>query len=207
MNKGVFCNDKMTHFIIVLGCSKVLTNGNKQKYTPRSHAYGRLMKTAEVYNSIQDPDKIIICSGGFGQANKMKKYLIELNIETDFFVEPFSRNTIENCIFSYELISKWLMSNEERKDFHIHIVTDDYHIKRSEIIFKFFINRLPYYVQSFSCHGSFFLNYLEDIYESDREEIEKAYLNDRNIIELKLNNSLIEYQNWYPINKDYNARI
>ena len=65
----------MVHIIIVLGCSKFLPGGTKQKYTPKSHAYGRLSKTVEVYNSIQEPHKFVICSGGFGQAEKMKKFL------------------------------------------------------------------------------------------------------------------------------------
>lgn len=221
----------MVHIIIVLGCSKVLKYGTKEKYTPRSHAFGRLSKTVEVYNSIDDENKFIICSGGFGQANKMKDYLMRSNItEPHIFCEPYSKNTIENCIFSYDLLSKWSLSEpfvnnlippelrilyeplelqefNNVADLHLHIVTDDYHIKRSETIFRFFLERLPYSPKTFSCHGSLFLDYLSDPSENDKEEIQKAYLSDVNITNQYLKNSLIQYQKWNPTTKDYHERM
>jgi hypothetical protein len=206
--------------VIVLGCSKVLEGGNKKEYTPKSHAYGRLKKTIEIFNTIkegQDENKIIICSGGHGQAEKMKSFLMINDIEENkILTEPYSRNTIENCIFTYELLNKWLStSNLSQPILNIFLVTDDYHIKRSETIFRFFTNRLinlPNFPNedhrlSIICSGSNFLSYIEDFSESEEKQIEHCYLNDALIITNYLNASLNQYQNWYPTVKDYSDRI
>jgi hypothetical protein len=206
--------------VVVLGCSKVLQGASKQNYTPKSHAYGRLKKTVDVFNAIkegQEENKIIVCSGGHGQAEKMKKFLIKNDIEeSKILTEPYSKNTIENCIFTYELLNKWLStSNLSKPILNIFLVTDDYHIKRSETIFRFFTNRLinlPNFPNedhrlSITCHGSNFLSYLEDFSEDEEKQIEQCYLNDALIMVNYLNTSLNQYQNWYPTVKDYADRI
>ena len=61
--------------IVVLGCSKVLEGGDKKRYTPKSHAYGRLKKTVEVFNNISSENN-----------NYIHKYLIEKRFFISFFI-------------------------------------------------------------------------------------------------------------------------
>lgn len=80
----------MVHIIVVLGCSSVLTGGNKKELGILSHCYGRLMKSVDVYNEIVDK-KIVICSGHNGEASKMKNFLIKHGVN-DIICEPFAEN-------------------------------------------------------------------------------------------------------------------
>lgn len=193
--------------IVVLGCSKVLEGGDKKKYTPKSHAYGRLKKTVEVFNNISSENKIIVCSGGFGQAAKMKKFLVANDIPDDHVLtEPYSRNTIENCIFTYELLEKWF-DDVDLSEIILFVVTDDYHITRSKKIFEHFIPRLNYPSVKLQCYGSVFLSYIEDPTESEKKQIEQCYLNDAGIFVNYLDTGLKQYHHWYPTVRDYSERM
>lgn len=191
----------MMDIIIVLGCSKVIggqKNQKKRKITPYYHAYGRLTKATEVFRSIENLNKKIICSGGFGQAERMKDFLIKNGIPKKSIIEePNSRNTIENCIYTYQIINQ---ETEKDEKLNIHLVTDEYHIKRSIVIFDFFIERLSNKVNSFNSYGSKILAYLKEPSETDIQEIESAYISDTNIYKLYLQQSLNKYINWYPGN-------
>lgn len=192
--------------IVVLGCSKVLEGGDKKNYTPKSHAYGRLKKTIEVFNNITSANKIIVCSGGFGQAAKMKKFLMQNDIPDEhILIEPYSKNTIENCIFTYELLEKWF-NDIDLTEIFLSVVTDDYHIIRAKKIFEHFISRLNYQV-NLQSHASNFLSYIDNPTESEKKQVEQCYLNDAAIFINYLDNSLKQYQDWYPTVRDYSERI
>jgi len=158
--------------VIILGISKFLKGGSRTNITNRSHAYSRLMKGYDVYNSIESENKLIICSGGFGQAKLMKKFLIQKGIpEYKIVEEGNSRTTIENCIYSYEYLSKLI----DGEDVTIHLVTNDYHIERSEYIFNHFKFDLKTKVIPYN---SSILSYIPDYTEEDFEEVEIARKND-----------------------------
>lgn len=173
----------MVNVVVILGCKRRLplskeTNDKKEKtkeIDESYHLYSRLKKGLEVYNSIKDPEKFIICSGGVGEAESMKGFLLSQNkgIALKIMLETQSLNTIENCVYTYNLLKSWyfsdphldarskeglslhlsdFLSEDEEKDkikdidlqnLTIHLVTNDYHIKRSEIIFHHFKERLP----------------------------------------------------------------
>lgn len=173
----------MVNVVVILGCKRRLplskeTNDKKEKtkeIDESYHLYSRLKKGLEVYNSIKDPEKFIICSGGVGEAESMKEFLLSQNkgIALKIMLENQSLNTIENCVYTYNLLKSWyfsdphldarskeglslhlsdFLSEDEEKDkikdidlqnLTIHLVTNDYHIKRSEIIFHHFKERLP----------------------------------------------------------------
>lgn len=194
----------MVHAVIVLGISKFLKGGGKE-ISEFSYIYCRLMKALEVYNFIDDDDKIVICSGGFGQAKKMKKFLIERGIlETRIVEEGNSRNTIENCLYSYEYLRNFFMSepnlhdlnkqnsNEiiERKSYipistlelNIHVVTGDYHIYRSMIIFETLKYRLHFHSENKLkifpyCENIF--RFIDEVLPEHVEDFEQAKLNEK----------------------------
>ena len=196
--------------VIVLGCSKNLdgTKGSPKgsEYTNKSHAYGRLKKASEVFvGLLENKNKIIVCSGGFRQAKKMKKFLIGEGIdENNILIEPYSRNTIENCIFTYELINKIYLNLEKNVKATIHLVTDDYHIKRSENIFQFFKKRLLF-PSKIKTHKSLMIDYLDNVSDSEKNKIEEYYLHDSMILN-NMENSLKLYEDWHPNAKDYSER-
>ncbi len=77
----------------------------------------------------ENPDTLCICSGGQGsnehapEAIVMKEYLVDKGISEDrILIEDKSRNTIENILFSYELLDEENMS--------IGIITNNFHVFR-----------------------------------------------------------------------------
>jgi len=169
--------------VIILGISKFLKGGSK-KITNRSHSYSRLMKGYDVYNSLEG-DKFLICSGGFGQAELMKKFLVDKGIPEQLIIEEFnSRTTIENCVYSYYYLNNLsssssynLNSYNSYNEFIIHIVTNDYHIKRSEYIFNFFKYKLKSKVVIIP-HSSSILSYIPNYTEEDFNEVEASRIID-----------------------------
>lgn len=120
----------MNHVVIVLGCSRTvceISPAVEDFYTPYHHSYSRVKKALDVYNQIETENKIFICSGYKGQAQKMKKFLTEMGIKNDkILCEPYSRNTIENCIFSYDLLNRWMLTLENFGSFNISGIEDEY---------------------------------------------------------------------------------
>ena len=172
--------------VIILGISKFLKGGSRTNITNRSHAYSRLMKGYDVYNQINSENKFIICSGGFGQSKLMKNFLVDKGIpEYKIVEEGNSRTTIENCVYSYDYLSK--LSNSSgyyngetlffTKDFIIHLVTNDYHIERSEYIFNYFKYRLNPELKIIP-HSSSILSYIPHYNNEDANEVEIARKND-----------------------------
>ena len=191
--------------VIVLGCSKNLNGTNGGEYTNKSHAYGRLKKASQVFVELENKYKVIVCSGGFRQAKKMKKFLIGEGIDgNNILIEPYSRNTIENCIFTYELLNKIYLNLEKYEKSTIHLVTDEYHINRSENIFQFFKKRLVF-PSKIQTHKSLMLDYLGDVSDYEKNKIEQCYLHDSMILS-NMENSLKLYEDWHPNAKDYSER-
>lgn len=201
----------MVNVVVILGCKRKLPpisqkEKEKQKeIDERHHLYSRLKKAWEIYNNIDDPEKFIICSGGGGEAEMMKEFLLSLNLsefdtnkeqktentELKIILENQSRNTIENCVYTYDLMRRWYFNDpqmdqasptnldslvthlsdislEETKgkdidlqNLTIHLVTNDYHIKRSEIIFHHFKERLPV-TPKIVCYPANISDYLQD---------------------------------------------
>ena len=222
--------------IIILGCSRGLEKKEDKNIviTNKSHLYYRLEEGFKVYNEIDNPAKIIICSGG-GSVNEaviMKEYLTEKGIP-DYRIhkEIYSKNTIENCIFTYQLLSRYLakelsleeiqgkdVSNQRQLELdginkltwidiskiNIHLVTSDYHIERSLLIFNHFKSRLNYinsYINSKIIPHSAFLD--NNIVDTDIAK--KSISTDKHITK-NLNTYLRRYDNWYPSMKDYEYR-
>ena len=161
------------HIVVILGISKALKNNKNKDINPYYHSYSRLMKGYDVYNNLLTEDKMIICSGGFGQAEKMKIFLISKGIpEYKIIEENRSRTTIENCVYSYERINQMNMNN-----LVIHLVTNDYHIERSLYIFEFFTYKLLISPIIYTYTGSI-LEYIPDTTSEDEKEVEEARLRD-----------------------------
>jgi len=172
--------------VVILGISKFLKGGSRTNITNRSHAYSRLMKGYEVYNQIESENKFIICSGGFGQAKLMKNFLVDKGIpEFKIVEEGNSRTTIENCVYSYDYLSKistnsgyYNGENLQTIDkFIIHLVTNNYHIKRSEYIFNFFRYKIKTELEIIPYISSI-LSYIPNYTNEDFEEVEIARKND-----------------------------
>ena len=121
----------MVHVVIILGCRRALRNPGKQtEITVYSHVYSRLVKALEVYNNIQSFEKFIICSG-INESYFMKEFLKNRGVpDNRILTENRSRNTIENCIFSYDLLTEELKNLPDfidTKNNVLHLVTNDYH--------------------------------------------------------------------------------
>lgn len=211
----------MVHVIIVLGCSNVLRDENKKtgkrEIDCYFHSYSRLLKALEVYNNLDTNEKIIICSGYNNQAQNMKQFLIEKGVPTSRILEePESRNTIENCIYSYNILKSWCQTEmsvqyldgvdiDELKNIdlvdtsfiNIHLVTNDYHIHRSNIIFNYFIPRIGEKTQ-IDCYSSNILDFIDNIDERDRKEVFDLHLHDHKIVLSSLDKSLSYYRGLYP---------
>ena len=178
------------HIVIVLGCKRNLRSKPKKEIDEFSHVYSRLIKTIDVYNGIESEEKIVLCSG-IGEAEIMRDFLVDHGIKKSrILVETESRNTVENCIYSYNYLYRWLRMEHslehiegddisldltQRKEFHllnvlqntIHLVTNDYHIDRSEKIFKTFHGRLK--SSLIKTHDANILDYIQPN-EKDKEE-------------------------------------
>lgn len=184
-----FKMEKMVHVIVILGCRVVLTGGDKGKIGVLSHVYGRLMESIKVYNEITEK-KVIICTGHNGEAEIMKKFLVDNGIETgDIVCEPLARNTIENCILSYKMIN---MYAEKEKRLDLHLVTDEYHMERSKAIFSYFKSFLNFPTKFLHCHSSRMLDYIDNPTVLQKAEIKHAYEKDIYIIKNFLQKSLLE---------------
>ena len=170
--------------IVILGISKFLKGGSRTNITNKSHAYSRLMKGYDVYNNLESENKFIICSGGFGQAKLMKNFLVDKGIpEFKIVEEGNSRTTIENCICSYEYLKKTSLNSNYYNDslitdeIIIHLVTNDYHIERSEYIFNFYKYKLNNNLKIIP-YSSSILSYIPNYTEEDANEVEIARIND-----------------------------
>lgn len=161
------------HIVVILGISKTLKNNSIKNINPYHHSYSRLMKGYDVYNNISSEDKMIICSGGFGQAEKMKKFLISKGIlEYKIIEENRSRTTIENCVYSYERM------NQMNIDYlTIHLVTNDYHMERSLYIFNFFTYKLLI-SPIIHTYTTDILEYITDYTSDDQREVNEAWSKD-----------------------------
>jgi len=105
--------------------------------TPGIWLTSRLEKTIEFNNSI-NPTYIIVTGGdtrklGKSEADIMKEYLVKKGISSNkIYCERNSINTIENGEFTYQMINHM---NENTK---IYVLTSEFHIKRAEMIFKYY---------------------------------------------------------------------
>jgi uncharacterized SAM-binding protein YcdF (DUF218 family) len=218
----------MVYVIIVLGNSHSLGKKEKEKNAERKekkienrrHSYSRLMKAIEVFNSIESNDKLIVCTGGFGQAESMKQFLIERSIHpTQIFEEPNSKNTIENCIFSYQMLSKFLKAEYTVEELNgideiekesirklelvdtsfvdISLVTNDYHIHRSNSIFNYFIPHLNNPNVKIVPYSANMKDFIQDLTKEDEEEIASLFTKDLNITNSLFSN-ISRYLSLYP---------
>jgi len=114
------------NIIIILGCKRGMLKGeNGYILNEDSHLFKRVEKGIEVYNNIDSEYKMLICSGGNGEAELMKKYLKEKGIsESRIISEKRSKNTIENCKFSYMFISHWIYSEPTLQELNGHDISD-----------------------------------------------------------------------------------
>lgn len=210
----------MVHIIVVLGLSRGIKNG---KVVPNYYLEYRLQETLKVWNLLRSDDTIVICSGGcvnseIPESQVMKEWLVENGLPEDrIYCEYQSRNTIENCVCTYSLITLFIKrggyvkkTDEEMlnvdlelrqlgddfyqvdtRNVYIHLITNQWHMPRSSSIFTFFMNRLQRdnYATLFylSLHGSTNTN-------SDYNEIVAK----ENAIFQNFNPHLMKYEKWYP---------
>ena len=204
----------MSNVIVVLGCGRVLGDNpvgqpvsegaTSTTYTSQHHSYARLKKAEEVAKLHENA--LIVCSGYHGQSEKMKKKLVACGIrENRVFKEPYSRNTIENCIFTYELIKKLLDSETLMSPVTLHLVTNEYHMHRSEKIFRHFGDRLP--LAGIQTHPGPIFDYLSEEVQSQFGEEMAKILEKENQVTGILENWLKKYQGWHPVAQDYAERL
>jgi len=216
------------HILVVLGCGRGLVKkGDKYFITPTSHLYTRLMKTIKVFYSLKTHEKIILCSGGgTGEAKLMKSFLLKKGIKKSRIVtEPYSKNTIENCIFSYDWLSHYLHSKPTIQDLmgyntrnilemdalgirkldyidlrriHLHIITNNYHLERSLHIFGYLIDRITKSKRV----NIFFHGHPAVTPDNDPRwvQIEKRAMK-------TINQQLKKVEFWTPTIKDYKSRL
>ena len=168
--------------ITVLGC-KVVDN------EPSELLKSRLDKTIQIWNDIGNEDTYIITSGGNGMYRKvatskiMKTYLIKMGIPEDKIMEEeWSLNTMENLIFTREMIKEMKLQVEE-----MYIVTSKYHIPRTRIM------------------GIYVYGKEKKIKFEGAEYIEKGCIDME-----KMNNTMdiiIKYKDWIPNRNDMKERI
>lgn len=206
--------------IVILGCGRGMEN---RQITKKSHVYYRLLKGMRVYNSMVSESKIIICSGGNNEAVKMKKFLVENGVsEHRVFEEKYSKTTLENCIFTYQMLDRmiklgmcveelegrdvinYITNNEnyrwvDSNDVNINLVTNDYHMRRSKCIFKYFENRLSSRVKIYGHEAK----NKEGI---ESEEIVEKWKDTENKINEIVMNQCEKLSRWYPRASDYELR-
>jgi uncharacterized SAM-binding protein YcdF (DUF218 family) len=118
------------NIIIVLGGPLTV------KKTPDIWLKSRLDKLIEIYPILQ-PNYIIVSGGdpnniGITEAFVMKEYLVKAKIPKNIILlEISASNTYENATYSYKIIK-----NRLKENIKIHIITSDFHIQRSKIIFE-----------------------------------------------------------------------
>lgn len=108
-------------YLIVLGAQVRGTRITNSLY--------RRLKASEIYLK-ENPETLVIVSGGQGpgeditEAEAMKNFLLENGIESErILVEDKSTNTVENILYSKELITK--------DDAKVAVVTNGFHVFRS----------------------------------------------------------------------------
>lgn len=234
----------MTHILIVLGNNSGLVK-NRAHSSAHSeeweipegvHLHDRLTKTLEVWNDLaikhgEGVQRIVVCCGGCSNKTRMvpgsttmKKWLVANGIpETRILEEPYSLNTVENCICAYEVISSFIRSaptinrlnngfryiylspysppveieNDELLDLStifMHIITSDYHIRRSMVIFSYFMDRL--------LEGTY---YLTGESSATTHEKDKAVMNEANVI-ANIGEWFHKYNEWYLTMTHINER-
>jgi len=216
------------HILVILGCGRGLVEKDGKYFiTPTSHLYYRLMKAIEVFSSLKTEEKIFLCSGGgIGEAKLMKSFLLEKGIkESRIATEPYSKNTIENCIFSYEWLSLYLHSKPKIQDLmgyntrnilemdalgirkleyidlrkiHLHIITNNYHLERSLHIFGYLMDRIT----KTKNINIFFHGHPAETPDNDPKwfQIEKRAMK-------RINEELKKIEFWTPTLKDYKSRL
>lgn len=149
--------------IVVLGC-QIIKNKCTGIYEASQMLAMRLDKCYEIFCKISDDYTIIIVSGGspcgesISEAGVMKKYLINKGItKCRIFEENLSNNTLENCQYTYTLLRELYEQGLTLQELHpnydcnyygsnkngeipmfeeLCIITSDFHIPRSKIIFE-----------------------------------------------------------------------
>lgn len=105
--------------------------------TPGVWLTSRLEKTIEIY-PILNPTYIIVSGGdtkklGKTEAEIMKEYLVKKGLPSNkIYCEVNSINTIENGEFTYDML------NHISENTKIYVLTSEFHLKRAEIIFKYY---------------------------------------------------------------------
>lgn len=179
----------MSNVIIILGCRTGYIQDNdgnilENKIRDDTHMYYRVTKGFEIYNRFGE-NCTIICSGNYGEATMMRKFLLDMNInDKNIIVENESRNTIENCINTFKLLNKLNITPT-----NINVVTNDYHIKRTKIIFEHYDKLNTYSAKIF---------YNECTVPNNVETVElysKFYENEEHNINNYVNKRLEHYDN------------
>lgn len=137
--------------VVVLGC-RIVFDKDTQTYRPSKVLQCRLEKAIEVFKQINDQEHVIVMvTGGATHKNPvsealvMKRYLVEKGIREGYiFTEEKSTNTIENCMFSHSRLVKLyemrLISQELAPFKELYVITSDFHILRTEKIFRHFLS-------------------------------------------------------------------
>ncbi|EAR87486.2 hypothetical protein TTHERM_00066930 (macronuclear) [Tetrahymena thermophila SB210] len=160
-----------------------------------NHLLERMNHTAKVYQILENRNKLqslfIVSGRGNGikiESNEMASYLqSKIKKNSTILQENKSMNTAENLIFSYFLLWKLYNKQQSIRDFEMHIVTSDYHIERTQILYYTF---RPNFQKAFSQIN------LENIYfHPSPTQMQKEIINYRFII-----NQIQQYTNPALIN-------
>lgn len=189
--------------VVILGCGKGMEKGKIPKngeIKRGAHVMYRLEKGMEVYKGIEEKNKKIICSGGKNEAIAMKRYLVKKGMgESEVYEEKYSKTTIENGMLTCEMLNREEGINEWRERMEveggvrmiIHLVTNDYHMKRSESIFRYFVRKLLNDVE-IRCEEAVMPGDVESVEGMKKiREIEKRTLK-------RWENNRERYKEWYP---------
>lgn len=128
----------MIDYIVVLGapiCNKKPGLWLKERLDECVSVYHQILTEQQKQQNIK-----IILSGrgpyydesGISESQVMFDYLKHMIPESNLIQELQSNNTIENAIYSYQLLKQ--LNFDIKKD-RLHVITSDFHIKRSTIIF------------------------------------------------------------------------
>jgi uncharacterized SAM-binding protein YcdF (DUF218 family) len=143
MEKNRIINEKCksNHLILVLG-----SGYDSKTLEPKEELRIRLDQCIKLYQDSCRP-KILLSGGNISkylhtEASVMKMYLIKNEVPIDdIFIEPYSMNTIENIIFSLDVIHN---NPKLGKIEHITVISSTYHLPRISTI----IERLIFYSYS-----------------------------------------------------------
>lgn len=149
----------------------------------------RLDSAIKYYQSIKNniSDIKFILTGGYthnkkiSEANVMKKYLMDNKIPEEIIIEENKAiNTIENAIYSKNIITQCASEKKDNQNINILVITSDFHIPRSKIIFS-------------NTFGKYYdIAYVGSNTQCDKEELKK--INDK---EIYLINKLKKYYKIY----------